>query len=300
MSTICEKVMSVENEVAMTVENHTTECRRGLAMIASVLGEHMVGTELVHKSLGTGKVVSVSGGYDLTTMTVEVQFENELRRFGLKAMVSSYLCPIRITDPDVLEAVAIAEELYNKWHWQEVNLSIEASRIQREIDKKAEEEKKAELKYQRQKESSIRAFDKMAGQTRETSGVDEFYYALGWIVKHVNSISAAMPDYLETAFKNHFGADTPCRVVDSKHRGPAGWQSQWSWSFKISLKKYDDMPSVLVPYMSPSGKEITSTEFIWDLIDTYGFQFGKKQDEAKIEACIPVQFFNSYLDGKQA
>lgn len=300
MSIICEKVMSVENEIAMTVENHTTECRRGLELIAGIFNEYLTGKNLVHKLLGNGTVVSVTAGFDLDTTVVAVQFQNETRRFGIKAMVNSSMCPIRIADADCVEALGIADQLYTKWHWQQVELGIEASNAKREAEKKIADEKKAELKYQRQKESSIRAFDKMTDQHRKASGVDEFYYAIGWIVKHVNSISAALPDYLETAFKKHFGADTPCRVVDSKHRGPAGWQSQWSWSFKISLKKHDDMPSVLVPYMSPSGKEITSTEFIWDLIDLYGFCFGKKQDEAKIEACIPAQFFNSYLDGKLA
>lgn len=295
---INEKLVTIEAEVILTVDNHNDEIRRGLQLIADAFSECLVGTELVHNTLGTGIVTSIEGGWDLDTMAVSIKFANETRRFGLWAMTHSAACPIKITDEIIVGAVVAAQELYTKWHWQGVNLSIEASRIKREAEQEAEEAKKAELKYQRQKESSIKAFDDRVGRTREPSTVDEFYYAIGWLVSHANSVSAAMPDYLESAFKNHFGADTPCRVVDSQHRGPAGWQSQWSWSFKISLKKYDDIPSVLVPFLNPAGKDITNTDFVWDLVETYGFQFGKKQDLAKIEARIPVEYFNSYLSGK--
>jgi hypothetical protein len=236
----------------------------------------------------------------MNTMAVSVKFANETRRFGLWAMTHSPACPIKITDEDVMSAYEIAEELYTEWHWQSVDFSMEASRIKREAEKEAEEAKKAELKYQRQKESSIKAFDKMADQSREVSGLDEFYYALGWLVSHTNSVSATIPEYLDAAFSSHFGSDAPRTVVDATKRTSGGHAMQWSWSFKINLKKHDDMPSLLVPYMSPSGKEIASTEFIWNLIDVYGFQFGMKQDEQKIESTIPLEFFNTYLSGRQS
>lgn len=295
---INEKLVTIESEVILTVDNRNDEIRRGLQLIADAFSEYLVGTELVHNTLGTGIVTGIDGGWDMNTMAVSIKFANEIRRFGLWAMTHSSACPIKITDEIIVGAVAAAQELYTKWHWQSVDLGMEASRIKRETEKEVEEAKKAELKYQRQKESSIKAFDDRVGRTRETSTVDEFYYAIGWLVSHMNSVSATLPDYLENAFKNHFGADTPCRVVDSQHRSPAGWQPQWSWYFKISLKKYDDIPSVLVPFLNPAGKDITNTDFVWDLVETYGFLFGKKQDIDEIEAHIPAEHFNSYLDGK--
>lgn len=295
---ISEKIVEACKDINLTVDNYKEETQAGLEAITTVFRDRLVGTELVHRTYGSGVITNVVASQALDTTYAEIDFSGEIRKFSLHAMLSSPMCPIRITDPECVEAMNTATELYTEWHWKSVDLSAEKQMMAREAEKQAEEEKKAELKYQRQKESSIKAFDNQIAKTRDVSGLDEFYYALGWIIKHMNSISAVLPDYLENAFKNHFGVDTPCRVVDSKHRGPAGWQSQWSWSFKISLKKYDDIPSILVPYISPSGKEITNTEFIWNLIDVYGFKFGKKPDETEIESKIPLEFFNIYLAGK--
>ena len=297
--TISEKIIEACKGIALTVDNYKEETQAGLEAIATVFREHLVGTKLNHNTYGIGVVTDVVASQALDTTYVEIQFAEGTRKFGLQAVLNNTMCPVRIKDAEYAEAFNTAVELYTEWYWKGIDLSAKKQMIVREAQKRADEEKKAELKYQRQKESSIKAFDRMVGQPREVSKLDGFYYALGWITKHMNSISAAMPDYLEDAFKSHFGADAPCRVVDSKHRGPAGWQSQWSWSFKISLKKHDDMPSILVPYMSPSGKEITNTEFIWNLVDTYGFKFGKTQDETEIESKIPVEFFNTYLSGRQ-
>jgi hypothetical protein len=173
--------------------------------------------------------------------------------------------------------------------------------MQVEAAKKAEAEKKAEAKYQKQKEKAIKDFEALTNKAREiVTQTDEFYYALGWLAKHVGTVSAALPDYLEVPFTKHFGAETPCKVVDSKHRGPAGWQSQWSWSFRATLKKADNIPAILTQYLNPTGKAVTNTSFIWDLIDNYGFKFGKKQDAAEIAKVIPAKYIDIFNDGLTA
>ncbi len=167
----------------------------------------------------------------------------------------------------------------------------------REAEKKAAEEKKNAAKYEATKAKALKDFEVRSQAVSAPSAVDEFYYSLGWLAKHASTVSAALPDYLEGAFIQHFGAEAPRRVVDSKKRYPSGWTAQWTWSFTISLKKPELIPAFLQDKLNPAGKMVSDTSFVWDLIDNYGFQFGKKQDVEKIRACVPVDCLTSFEAG---
>jgi len=166
-----------------------------------------------------------------------------------------------------------------------------------EAEKKAAEEKKVEKKYEATKAKAIKDFEDLSKTVMPTSTTNEFYYSLGYIVKHAGTVSAALPDYLEGAFKKYFGSEAPCRVVDSKKKGPAGYTSQWTWSFGISLKKPELIPAFLQDKLNPTGKSITDTSFVWALVDNYGFQFGKKQDVKKIRSHVPADCLASFEAG---
>lgn len=177
---------------------------------------------------------------------------------------------------------------------------VAARQAQEDADaakKKALEEKKNEEKYEKVKAKAIRDFDDLMSTVRPVSMTDEFYYSIGYVAKHAGTVSAALPDYLEGAFKKYFGSEAPCRVVDSKKKGPAGYTSQWTWSFGISLKKPELVPAFLQDKLNPAGKAITDTSFVWDLVDNYGFQFGKKQDIEKIRSHVPATYLASFEAG---
>ncbi len=173
----------------------------------------------------------------------------------------------------------------------------QAREQKRTAEKKAAEEKKAEAKYEATKEKAIKDFEDLTNADKPVSTADEFYYSLGYIAKHAGTVSAAMPDYLEDAFKKYFGSEAPCRVVDSKKKGPAGYTSQWTWSFSISLKKPELIPAFLQDKLNPAGKSITDTAFIWDLVDNYGFKFGKKQDLEEIQKHVPADKLDVFKAG---
>ena len=175
--------------------------------------------------------------------------------------------------------------------------TIQAREQAREAAKKAAEDKKNEEAYERTKARAIKDFEARAQAERVLNTADEFYYTLGWLAKHAGTVAAVLPDYLENAFAKHFGAEAPHRVVDSKHRGPAGWQAQWSWSFTISIKKPDLIPALLSDKLNPSQKAVSDTSFVWDLVENYGFQFGPKQDIDKIRSHVPADCLASFEAG---
>jgi hypothetical protein len=71
---------------------------------------------------------------------------------------------------------------------------------------------------------------------------------------------------------------------------------------KASLRGKDinTIPCILAKHLNSTGKSIVNTSFVWDLLDNYGFQFGKKQDVDKIKSTVPSQFINSFEAGLTA
>lgn len=174
----------------------------------------------------------------------------------------------------------------------------EKEELKLEKKRKNVEKKMAELRVSAEKELS----SLIDGQ-KQISKADEFYYALGWLAKHVGTITAKMPDYIERAFVKHFG-DVERTVVDSTKVGPSGYTSQWRLSMEASLKKASNIPAMLSEYLSQSGKKIAKTSFVWDLVDKYGFKFGKTQDREQdildIMRCVPIEYVHMFNEGLKA
>lgn len=173
-------------------------------------------------------------------------------------------------------------------------------RQKREAAKQAAEAKKAEDKYEATKAKALKDFEVRSQAVSVPNAADEFYYSLGWLAKHAGTVTAALPDYLESAFIQRFGTEAPRRVMDSKKRYPSGWTAQWTWSFTISFKKPKQVgaiPAFLTDKLNPAGKMVSDTSFVWDLVDNYGFQFGKKQDVENIRSYVPVDCLASFEAG---
>ena len=184
---------------------------------------------------------------------------------------------------------------------QEFLAAQEAQRRVKEEHKKAEQLKKAEAKNAHLKEKAVKDFEELTQRAKKAiTEADEFYYALGWLAKHVGSVSAVLPDYLEGAFVKHFGDEAPRRVVDSNKRTVNGNSMQWTFGFTATLRKAEDIPAMLVQYLGHTGKAIANTSFIWDLVTDYGFKFGKKQDTLEIMRCVPIEYVPMFNEGMNA
>lgn len=289
----------LNDEAAFTKEAYLT----AEAQLVSSFGDYIMNADVTCTAYGEGKVTAYSGD-TFDAMIIDIVFDESVKRFSLLHIMTMAGNPkafVKFIDEESVNVWSAAWTVHTELTTTYKEYEATAKQLAIEAEKKAAAEKKAEEKYLRLKDKAIKDFEALQNRAKETiTQADEFYYALGWLAKHAGTVTAALPDYLADAFAKCFGAETPCRVVDSKHRGPAGWQSQWSWSFKVTLKKAENIPAILTSYLNNTGKAIANTAFVWDLVDDYGFQFGKKQDVEKIKQTIPTQYMSMFEAGLTA
>ena len=176
----------------------------------------------------------------------------------------------------------------------------EARRREKEEQKLEKKHKENEKKMEGMKVSAEKEFNNLLSESgKKDTETDEFYWTLGWLAKHVGTITAKMPDFLEAGFVKHFG-DVAHTTVDSTKVGPAGYTSQWRLSMEASLVKANNIPATLTQYLNPNGKKLSKTSFVWKLVDEYGFKFGKKQDTLDIMRCVPIEYVPSFNEGMKA
>lgn len=253
--------------------------------------KYVINHQVTNKNGEIGEVTSVDGQV-FDKLMVCVNYGNSEKKYDLGITTKSKF--IMFNNTDFSTVYDTFNTIHNELTSRCSEMKVEYEKQLREKRQLEEEQLKAEQTYQRLKNNNIKSFETQLNKDREVNTYsDDFYYALGWLTKNVRTISAALPDYLENAFKQHFGFDVPCRVVNSRHRGPAGYQSQWSWSFTITLKD-KEVPSILIPHLNSKCDTISDTSFVWDLIDTYNFKFGKTQDINLIVNSIPTEYRESF------
>ena len=253
--------------------------------------KYVINHQVTNKNGEIGEVTSVDGQV-FDKLMVCVTYGNSEKKYDLGIATKSKFIMFNNTDFSTVYDTfnTIHNELTSRYN----EMKVEYEKQLREKEQLEKEQRNAEQTYQRLKNNNINSFETQLNKDREVNTYSsDFYYALGWLTKNVRTISDALPDYLESAFKQHFGFDVPCRVVNSRHRGPSGYQSQWSWSFKITLKD-KDVPSILIPHLNSKCDTISDTSFVWDLIDTYNFKFGKTQNINSIVNSIPTKYRESF------
>lgn len=256
---------------------------------------HLLNEEIINKNSEVGTVIDVTGK-TFANVFVTIHYGDVEKKYDIGMSIKSGF--IKFENSNIYDIYDVYYNLHTEVSNRFKLLQEEQRLIIEEQKKQEEERQKAELACQRLKNNVMKSFEKQLNRTElvcdETS---DFFYGLGWLTKNVRTLNATLPDYLESPFRQHFGSDTPCRVTNSRHRGPSGYQSQWSWSFSASLKNYDETPTIFREYLNPQGKVITNTSFLWDLIDTYNFKFGKTQDIDSILTTIPKEYKESFMLG---
>lgn len=263
-----------------------------------ILKPIVIGASVETKAYGIGKVLSMYGT-TLDDYIIELEFDVGIKKFSLKSIADGNVFT-KFTDDTIYEKWRELNDIHIKLYNTYKATKYALEQVQIELLKQAEEEKKAEAKFKKQRENSIKAFNNLVEQPTVLQDTSDFYFALGWLVSHIGTVSAALPDYLESSFLKHFGPDTPARVVDSTKKTSNGNAMQWTFGFKATLRKPESVPAVLTQYLSSTGKSIANTAFIWDLVETYGFKFGKTQDQSVIKSKVPAQYISSFETGLTA
>lgn len=257
-----------------------------------------------HRLYGEGQLTGVNAPPIGNSLFVTIDFAAGTKKFALDTALTSNL----LTMPEILTDILIEVQTIFKADF------IERETEKRTIERKAREEveaakkkteadRKIEAQFQKAKASALEEFDELINQIRPTSDSDSFYYSLGWLAAHTGAIQAAIPDYLLTNYEKHFGTDTKPYIYDSTKRTSGGHRYQWNLGITARLRKkgLTEAPSPINEYISEASHgafTIANTSFLCDLIDNYGFQFGKTQDLEKIRSCVPVdcvEFFEAGL-----
>ena len=253
----------------------------------------------VHKAYGACSIINFDVNCNEANLHIMATFkldDGQTKQLALDILIAN-----RLVELDCAVATEINSyfELFKALQKEVQEVAHDRSVEKLEADRQAKEEAKQEAKYQAAKEKAIQEFEVMTRKDKSVCATGEFYYNLGWLAKNVNTISAALPDYLLKYFENHFGTEAKPTVVDSRKRTVNGYPIQWALSMKASVPKkvVDNIPAFLKQYLNPTGNALTNTTFIWDIVENYGFQFGRKQDIEQIRAKIPVACIEQFEKG---
>lgn len=167
---------------------------------------------------------------------------------------------------------------------------------QQQLEKRKQ---KNEAKLEESKAAYIEKFKELLASKKAPSASDEFYYSLGWLARHSGTVKAVVPDICEAEFVGYFGSGVPFTKTEYKV-GPSGWISQWGKSFTASLVKVKTIPAYLEQYLNPKRTQVTNSEYIKDLVDNYGFKFGKDQNLEAIRSSVPAEYLPHFEAGYAA
>ena len=297
--TIYERLETLKDTTEFEIANAHDLYNKKETELVGLVGEYLIGNEATCPAYGTGKVVGYEGA-NLNDLAVVIEFAEVIKKYSVQFICTATVKFVRFTDifeiGDVWDA-AVAVHIILKAKYNELGRLAYQKAL--EAEKKAKADKKAEEQYQKTKAKSIRDFEELTQTVNPKSEADEFYYSLGWLAKHMGAITAILPDYLGAAFEQHFGVDTPKTLVDGRAKTSGGYAKQWSWEFKSTIKKLKEttVPAYIQDITTDFSKGIHNTSFIWDLVENYGFQFGKTQDIEKIKACVPAKYASFFEAG---
>jgi len=270
------------------------------------LTKRFIGTQVESKTYGKGQILEIEI-CDLDEENLEfdmyatILFSSTSRVFAIKKVLLTN--SLNFDEETLTKFNKTFEELTPSidTRVEEINEVItsrqEAERLKREAEALELKRQKDELKFKLKKDKMLEKLATLKPEnTKKLFDTPVSHYeVLGWMAKHTTSIRAAMPDWMENQFVSMFG-DVERYVVDSKKKTSGGFDYQWGLGLKISFDKEVAGP-LEKRATSKNKKVIDSLTFVWDLIDNYGFTFGKKQDLDKIIDEVPDQYLADFQRG---
>lgn len=252
--------------------------------------------KLTSKLYGEGTVTNVSGS-TFGTLIIEVTFPEVIKQFSLMHIMTTTVY-ITFIDNELIKQYLKAHELhtelktlYDKYKIDEKLLEREAKKQEAAANKAKERQEKLKNKFTADLEALVN------GIKTPIRNVNEFYYMIGWLAKNIGTVSATMPEFLSPTFKSYFGDDVVHKTISSNQKTSGGNAMQWTFSFKATIRNAAKAPKSLSTYLNSTGKAITSTAFIWDLVKFHGFSFGKTQDVEQIRQFIPEENLEDFENG---
>lgn len=255
--------------------------------------DELLNSKLTHITLGEATIVEVLNiqedefdyKHDIAVRVVFTDTKEE-KAFGLRVLLERGLATIEKED-------FFINEFSNEFTRIVIAEDNEAIKARQEAKLQAEKEC-AEKKFTKHIEAALKTLNNLEKDNIKLkyNDLNNFYTALGWMTKHCGTVRAAMPDFAEKWFVSKFG-DVKRYVVDQKKRTVGGFSMQWALGMKITFKKVKEVPAYIASKLNEKNA-INSVGFVWDLVDTYGFQFGTEQDVEKIRDNVPTSELDAF------
>ena len=277
-------------------DNNYNEAKKDLL---KDINESIRGAKINSSSYGLGYIVAIRD--DVTNPAkehdyqVDIDFNGVTKTFCLMFAIEKGAITLEGTFLDLLKEYmssfeAILEERSRQLKIEAEKQAEEHRKLEElraaqkaELEKKEKEKKEAE-KFEKRKAEAIKKFSDLCRQAKmNKTSVDDEDFIIGWLAKHVTRISAEIPDFLESYFVAHFGANAPKTVVNTSMKSSGGFTKKWSLSCQVHVDDLATMPPALQNVFKKS-KTVNSTSFALKLIYDYGFNFGKEQDISQIKS----------------
>jgi hypothetical protein len=255
--------------------------------------------EVEHIKYGDGVINSLNVSVSDNTVNIlsPIDFNGKIQPLALNIVLARNL--IEIPEPAKSILIDFSADCA-KLQANITALSRERMNAKIEADKQAQELAKQEAKLKARMDKGIQDFETLKRQNRNLISSGEFIYAIGWLANNCNALTASMPDYILPYFEKQFDTSNyKPSVVDSKKLTSTGNAMKYTLSMQLGIakKSRDSIPAVLLDYINDTKTAITDTSFIWDLIETYGFQLGSVQDVDKIRTKIPNSLLDAFEKG---
>lgn len=275
------------------------DCSEAKKDLLKDLNEFIRGAKIDSSSYGLGYIIAIRD--DVTNPAkehdykVDIDFNGATKTFCLMFAIEKGAITLEGTLLDLLKEYmssfqAILEERSRQLKIEaekqaEEHRKLEEFRAAQKVAlEKLEKEKKEAEKLEKRKADAIKKFSDLCRQAKMSkTSVDDEDFIIGWLAKHVTRISAEIPDFLESQFVAHFGANAPKTVVSTSMKSSGGFTKKWSLSCQVHVDDLATMPPALQEVFKKS-KTANNASFALKLIYDYGFSFGKEQDISQIKS----------------
>lgn len=244
---------------------------------------------IVHKVFGAGKLKAIEVPPSAPTLYLTIDFNGSVKRLACNVcMASNMLSGPEAYMESLTEYQNSVQELYG---------ALEA--IRKAEAAEARQKQQLELEAKKQAEADKKRHEAMEAKLKKLAPVAlsrdpvTYYEIIGWLAKNIGTISASLNSDYESWFVKNFG-NVKHGIIDSKAKTKNGDPMKYSISFKASLKT--EAPASISRLNGVKKRSIDSVEYIWDLVQNYGFKFGK-QDPDNIRKYIPAEYMAEFEAG---
>jgi hypothetical protein len=242
-----------------------------------------------HKAFGDGTIVNITAPDKGSSLYVAIDFATINKVFALDILISRQML---VCDEALIECLTAYQNAFRAIYETAELIAKEERRLERERQAQLREEAKQQAEYKQKMQAINNKIQKLKPMSI-CSEPRTKYEIIGWLARNIGTISASINSDYEQWFVKNFG-NAPHGVIDSKAKTKNGDPMKYSISFKASLKT--EAPETLIRLDGIKSRSIDSVEYIWDLIENYGFQFGK-QDISNIRNYIPAEYITEFENG---